>query len=228
MMKTRTPVATTVLALLLGSAGSAVAQIPLPLNISGNQATATISLPGGIGAELTITFENAVGLNSSSLAATIKLVNPLELLGRLPSLASLPGSYPVLLLVGPTPGSGLSYSGLYTVSLYTHNLNLNPLVPLSLFKGPNGGVFKDITVYEGIGSYRCSGSDGSFSEFLILVDLRNINNVINGKFNTLQSTLTANAGSMPAPVFDALQTLLSDALALYQGGSTTAAADTIG
>src|SRR5262245_50530821 len=106
MTKMRTPVATTVLTLILGGAGSAVAQIPLPLNISGNQTTATISLPKGIDAELTITFENAVGLNSSSLAATVKLVNPLELLDRLPSLVSLPGSYPVLLRVGPTPKSG--------------------------------------------------------------------------------------------------------------------------
>ena len=36
--------------------------IPVPLVIDGNQATATIDLPGGIDDELTLTFENSVGL----------------------------------------------------------------------------------------------------------------------------------------------------------------------
>jgi hypothetical protein len=217
--------------ILAGSVGAAnvAAQTPVTLTVSGNEAQGTITLPGGIGAALTITFENAVGLTPTALQASVTLVSPLDLglLARLPSgfppPVGIPGAFPVLLEIEPAPGSALSFSGIVKVSLYTFNLNLNALVPLSFFKASNGGSFKDITTSEASGSYRVDGSGGDLSEFLIVVDLRSINSVINQKFTALQATLTANSASMPPAVASSLQTQLDAAKALFQSGATVQA-----
>jgi hypothetical protein len=62
-----------------------------------------------------------------------------------------------------------------------------------------------------------------FSEFLIVVDQRPINAVINGKFNALQALLTEHAGSIPAGVKNTLQALLNQARTLFLLGQTIAA-----
>ncbi|MBV8202069.1 MAG: hypothetical protein JOZ15_15725, partial [Acidobacteria bacterium] len=66
------------------------------LTISGNQVTATLDLPG-ISADLTLTFEQAVGLTAGNLGLSAQLVNPQDpnLLSRLPAggLVTLPGAF---------------------------------------------------------------------------------------------------------------------------------------
>ena len=203
----------------------AFAQTPIPLTVSGNEARGTISLPGGISADLTISFESVVGLSPSALEASARLVTNLSLLGRLPNLATLPLEFPVLLRIGPSASSNLSFDGVATVTLHTPNLELDPSLPLALFKATNGGPFRDITTWEGAGSYRVGGSTGTFSEFLIVLDLRSIDVVISGKLNALQALLNGNSGSMPPLVATTLQTLLTEASTLYHSGETTAAAD---
>jgi hypothetical protein len=215
---------------VLGASG-AFAQIPTPppilttpipivLTVSGNQAQADIDLAGGIEVDLTITFENVVGLTPSALSVSATVVNPLDpaLLARLPGLLQLPGAFPVLLQIDPSASSGLTFEGLYKVSLHTHNLQLNPAVPLALFKAPDGGPFRDVTLYEGRGSYRVDGGGGDFSEFLIVIDVRPIDTVIADKFNSLQGLLNTYGGSIPIAVLTTLQSQLSQALASYQGG----------
>jgi hypothetical protein len=221
---------------VLGSASLAFAQLPLPtptppplvtlpvaLTVSGNDAQGTVELPGGIGLDLSIRFEKVVGLTPSALDVSASLVDPLDpaLLSRLLSLGNLsvPAAFPVLLRIAPSESSALTFAGLYVVSLHTHNLELNPLLPLSLVKSPDGGAFRDITRSEGRGSYRDDGGGGDFSEFLIAADLRPIDTVIAGKFDDLQAILTDNAASMDPAVVSALQAQLSQALALYQAGA---------
>jgi hypothetical protein len=203
----------------------------LPVTVSGNEASVTIELPGGIGAELTITFEDVEGLTPTSLDVSAELVSPLDfaILSRLPAGVSIPQSFPVLVTIEPSASSLLSFSGTYHISLYTHNLQLNPAVPLSLFKAPRTDPFSppspfgDITVSEGRGSYRAGGSGGDFSEFLIVVDNRPINAVINGKFDALQASLTEHSGSIPASVLNSLFSLLTQARTLYNLGLPIAA-----
>jgi len=195
--------------------------VPIELTVSGKKVHGKIVLPGDIGADLTIAFETVVGLTPTALEASATLVNPLdpELLARLPGPGvTIPPAFPVLIRVGPSPTSALSFAGIYTISLHTHNLPLDPATPLCLFKSPDGGPFRDITRWEGRGSYRDDGGGGDFSEFLIGVDMQPIDSVIVFKFADLQATLTDNAGSMPPFVLDTLQALLSNALALYQSG----------
>ena len=225
--------------MVLGSASLAFAQLPLPtptpppppplvtlpvtLTVSGNDAQGTVALPGNIGLDLTIRFEKVVGLTPSALDVSASLVDPLDpaLLGRLLTLGNLsvPAAFPVLLHITSSESSALSFTGVYTVSLHTHNLELNPLLPLSLVKSPDGGSFRDITRSEGRGSYRDDGGGGDFSEFLIVADLRPIDTVIAGKFDDLQAILTDNAASMSPAVVSTLQAELSQARALYQSGA---------
>jgi hypothetical protein len=215
--------------LVLGSSSLVHAQLPpvcgsVPLTVLGNEVSGSITLLG-IGVDVTLTFESATGLDAGALEAEACLVNPLDpaLLSRLPALLKIKAGFPLLLRVGPSPTSALSFTGAYQISLHTHNLCLDPLKPLTLVKAHDGGPFADITKWEGIGSYRDDGSGGDFSEFLITLDLRPIDNVINGKFTALQSLLNDSAASIPASVLTLLQSDLSQALGFYQAGNIPAA-----
>jgi hypothetical protein len=202
--------------------------IPVVLTVSGNEAQGSFELPGGFAADLTIAFENSVGLVPAALDVTVAVVNPLDplLLGRLPGPGlAIPVGFPVLLRISPSSASALSFSGAYTISLHTHNLQLLATLPLSLFKAPDGGPFRDITKWEGRGSYRDDGSGGDFSEFLIAVDLRPIDGVIVGKFDDLQATLNDNAASMAPAAVAALQASLTQARTYYQAGDLRRAID---
>jgi hypothetical protein len=223
---------------VLVTAPAAHAQVPVPITVSGHTASASIELPNGLGAELTITFEEVVGLNPESLAVTATVVNPrdLSLLARipgalpllpppLPSLApvTIPAAFPVLLRVSPPATSTLSFSGRYAISLHTHNLQLDSAVPYALYKAHDGGVFRDIMRWEGRGSYRAGGGGGDFSEFLILVDRRPIDTVILEKFAALDLLLTENATSIPPTVLTSLLQRLASARAFFDSGAIVAA-----
>jgi hypothetical protein len=216
---------TTAPLLVLCVAPSAAQTIPVPLVIDGNQASATIALPGGIGADLTLTFENSVGLNPSALDAWVSLVNPLDpaLLSRLPAQVQVPVLFPVLLRIGPSASSALSFSGVWTLALHTHNLWLDPWLPLSLYSAEDGGAFRDIMGWEGTGSYRAGGSGGNFSEFLIVIDLQAIDLVITQKFAALQALLDEHENSMPPLVAATLQTRLTQARTRYLLGDISGA-----
>ncbi len=197
--------------------------------ISGNELTARIELAGGVAADLTITFENVVGLNANALALSATLVDPsdLTLLSRLPGGASIPAGFPVVVRVDPTGSSALSFEGVYRLSLYTHNLTLGANSPLRLYRAPQGGAFGDMTGYLQAGSVRAGGSGPGFSEFLIVADVQSIDSVIAGKFDALQGQLTANSDSMPPAVAADLQQRLNQARAAYDSGALAAAIDGI-
>lgn len=202
--------------------------VPVSLTVAGNEAFGSFDI-GGIGADLRISFENVVGFTSTALDVTATLVSPVDpaLLARLPvgGLVGIPVGFPVVIRISPDPASDLSFEGEYFVSIHTHNLHLDVNVPLSLFKSPDGGTFKDITRSEGRGSYRDDGGGGDFSDFLIVVDLQPIDAVIGAKFDDLQSTIANNAGSMPPDVVATLQADLASARTLYQSGAIRDAID---
>jgi hypothetical protein len=208
----------------VAAVGTAVAQVSITPVINGNQLTAQIQLLGGVNADLTITFEQVVGLNPGALSLSATLVDPTDpaLLSRLPTggLVTIPAAFPVLLHIEPTAGSALSFSGVYRISLYTQNLTFAP--GFRLFRGPSSGALSDMTGSLDMGSVRAGGSGPGYSDFLIVVDTRLVDTVIVAKFDALQAALTANAGSMPAAVLNDLQSRLNNARSLYDGGSLTA------
>jgi hypothetical protein len=215
---------------VLVSCAAVSAQGIANLTISGNQVTATVDLPG-ISADLALTFEQSVGLTASNLGLSAQLVDPHDpgLLSRLPSggLVTLPAAFPVLVRVQPPPGGGLSFGGIYTLDLHTHNLQLTANCPLRLFSAPDGGPFDDITVNMGTGSYRVRGTKGSFSDFVIVADARPQAGVVSQKFDALGGLLSTYAGAIPGPVLDDLTHQLQTARAYYQAGDNVDAATTV-
>src|SRR5262245_53340499 len=219
---------------LLASAPAAFAQTPIPLTIDGNRALGTIMLQGGFTADLVISFENVSGLTPSSLAASAVVVDPADpsLRARLPGMVAPLDAFPVVLHIAPTNASNLQFHGVVDVELHTPNLHLEPWMPKSLFKAPDGAFFDDITTSEAEGSYRVCGSGGGFSEFLIVSDDQQLRQaqelqkaqaplivtVIVNKFVKLESFLTLHATSMPLLVYTTLHTKLLQARSLFDSG----------
>jgi hypothetical protein len=226
-MKNRLDVVLLSLLLLSASPVPGFAQTALTPSISGNELTARIELAGGVAADLSIKFENVVGLNSNALALTATLVNPgdLTLLSRLPSGVSIPAGFPIVLKIEPSAASALAFEGVYNLSLYTHNLTLGANSPLRLYRAPGGGSFQDMTGYLQAGSVRAGGSGPGFSEFLIAADTRQVDSVIAGKFDALQNFLSASASAIPATVAADLQQRLNGARSAYGTGALPAAID---
>jgi hypothetical protein len=191
--------------------------------INGNELTGRIELPGGIAADLTVTFEQVVGLTPNALTITATLVNPLDtgLLARLPSGASIPVGFPVLVEIQPSAGSTLTFSGVYRISLYTHNLNIQ--TPLRMVRGGSSGPLVDMTGFLEVGSVRAGGTGPGYSQFLLVLDPRPLDPVITSKFDALQSLLTAHAGTMPPAVSAGLQQQLTAARDLFEAGDTSGA-----
>jgi hypothetical protein len=205
------------------------AETPLLPTISGDELTARIDLAGGVAADLTIKFENVVGLNPGALTLTATAVNPgdLGLLARLGSGVSIPAGFPVVVRIEPTGSSSLSFEGVYNLSLYTHNLTLGANSPLRLYRAPAGGAFSDMTGYLQAGSVRAGGSGPGFSEFLIAADTRPVDSVIVGKFDALQNHLSANGAAISPAVAADLQQRLNQARAAYNTGALAAAIDAV-
>jgi hypothetical protein len=229
-----------VVAFLLAALSSvaATAQGISNLVISGNQVTANLDLPG-ISADLTLTFEQVVGLTAGNLGLSAQLVNPADstyagLLARFPApvppgagTITLPAAFPVVVHVQPPASGGLSFSGIQTLELHTHNLDLTASCPLRLFSAPAGGAFNDITTTMGTGSYRVRGSGGSFSEFVIVADTRPLGTVVNQKFDALGNLLSTYGDAIPASLLNDLTQQLQAARALYQAGNNVGAANAV-
>jgi hypothetical protein len=198
--------------------------VVVPFEVVGNQVKAEIDI-GVIHVRLQITFEEVIGLNQNALniTATKILTGDLSILKRLsnPTEITIPLQLPVLINITPTQNSTLTFTGAYEVELYTQNLTFLPA--LRLFKAANGLQFRDITTFTGMGSYRVRGTSGDFSDFLILVDLRSSQTVIQQKFNLLQETLSSNAAQIAPAFYQSLQGWLDAARASWQAGQKSEA-----
>jgi hypothetical protein len=216
--------------LLSGAAAAASAQGISNLQISGNQVTASLDLPG-VSADLTLDFEQVVGLTAANLGLSAQLVDPKDpnLLSRLPAggLITVPGLFPVMVRVQPPAAGGLSLSGIYAFGLHTPNLEFAANCPLRLFSAAEGGPFSDITTAMGAGSYRVRGSRGSFSDFLIVADARPLASVVSQKFDAIDNLLAIYAGAIPGPLLDDLNRQIQAARAYDRAGDEAAAANAV-
>ncbi len=217
--------------LLLFASVPATAQTTLTPQISGNTVTASTTLPGGIDLDLTISFEQVLGLNANALTLTAGLVSPTNpsIVSRFPdpTSISIPGTFPVLVQIVPVSTSGLSFSGVCQVFIHTHALTLTTNSPLRVFKSHAGGPFQDITTSLDMGSVRGGGTTDNMSDFLIVSDLRPTDTVISGKFSDLQNQLTANASTINPTVYSSLQQQLGQAQTYYNQGALTSAINAV-
>lgn len=208
-----------IVAMLLLAAPPASAGGIANVTVSGNSAAVTVSLPLGLGADLTLSFDNVVGLSAANLglsAQAVSLASP-ALLARLPA-DTAPG-LGLLVRIEPPATGGLSFSGLATLDLHTHNLPFLAPCPLRLFSAPLGGPFADITASIGAGSYRARGNTGGFSEFLIVTDGRPVNSVIETKFDRLEQLLDDHDAALPAWLVNQLTQELAASRADYAQGA---------
>lgn len=213
--------------LVVFAALPAAGQGVLNANVSGNSISIDISVLG-LGLDLTLGFEEVTGLSLANLGVSAQLVNPFSssLRARLPSGSGII-AIPLIVRIEPPASGSLSFTGVATVDLHTNLIHYFPGTPLRFFAAPVGGPFEDITVAMGPGSYRVRATRGGFSEFLIVFDLRSVNQVIGTKFNRLEQLLDAYEGSMPGSVYDDLEESLEDARAAFNGGSTSGAIEEI-
>lgn len=199
------------------------------IEVTPDHVAAKIELPGNFRADLDLQFEHSVGLTAESIGLTATLVDPkdLALSGRLPTAATLISAFPVLIRIEP-PGSGpLSFSGVVSIDLHTHNLTYVPGTPLRFYVASAGKPFQDITASMGMGSYRTGANKGGFSEFLIVADLRPVNSVINEKFTRLQGVIDGFSRSIPDSVMSTLQALVDAAQAANDANDATTASEQI-
>ncbi len=202
----------TTLLLSLGSAASKAD--PVELTVQGNKVEAIINLTGNVSADLTLTFENSVGLTADNIGITAEVVNitDLSLLNRLPDTLNinLLTAFPMLITIEPPSNKGFAFSGLATVDIHTHNLEYLPGTPLRFFKAPLNGQFEDITATMGSGSYRARGTTGKFSQFLIVADLRPVLTVVNTKYNRLSNKLSAFSTQIDPVLYTELNSKLNE------------------
>jgi hypothetical protein len=205
------------------------AALPAAAQTSGSLSL-PLSLPGVSGL-LTVAFDDVNGLTAPALGVTTRLVSPLDLstLSRLPLSVSLAVRFPVLVRIEPPVSGGLTFTGVTSIELKSLNLQLlGYLLPLRLYAAPLGGGFVDITSAQADNKgYRVQGSKGGFSEFLMVVDLTPLHQVITGKLDRLDQILADNAGAIPAPVATELSADVAAARAHYLGGDSAAAIDDV-
>ena len=191
-------------------------------SVSGNTVSLSIALPGSLGADVTLTFEDVTGLSLTNLGVSVHVINPLDpaLLARLPGGSVPAAAFPVLLRIEPPSTGGLSFSGVASLRIHTHNLQYTATTPLRIFSAPLGGAFKDVTASMGSGSYRARSTTGGFSEFLIVSEGRTVDQVIVEKFDRLEALLEGYEGTMSSALYDDLEELLEAARAEYVQGDT--------
>jgi hypothetical protein len=200
------------------------------LRVIGNQVTGILNLPG-ISADLGISFGAVRNLNPNSIGITARLVNPLDpsLLARLPKggLIGIPVAFPVLSHITPPPAGGLAFAGTYDFGLHVENLIYLPQTPLRLFSAPDGGAFQDITEDMGSGSYRVRGCKGTFSDFLIVLDLRSTASVVQTKFTNLTTLLAGDHSAIAPALLTQLENQVALAQSQYTAGHAAQASQTL-
>src|SRR5207247_1768305 len=126
----------------------------------------------------------------------------------------LPGiSLPVWITIKTTVG----FRGPAKVGLHLYVLEYNPSLPLRLFvsDGTLQSLFKDRTAYEGPGSMYTSCYRDAFSEFVIAWDGRRPGDVINFKFNELDTYLTTCKGLISPDRYTDLRARVHDVYEAY-------------
>lgn len=215
---------------LLGCPLAAFAQVlPVQVAVSGDTATASIGSPLYPLADMTLDFDQPAGLSTASLGLSAKLVSlqDVALLARLPDLQlnQIDQLFPLLVTVEPPATGGLSFRTV-RVEVHTHALPYSTGSSYRLFKAPLGGGFVDITDEVAPGSVRARGTTGGFSQFLVLLDLRETGDVIDGKIAALRARVASLPASERQPFSDHIDDAEA-ALAIDDHAAAIAAVDQV-
>lgn len=199
------------------------------IEIHGNQYIARISTANNFEAELVITFESPdLLLAVTSLDVSATEVVPTSLQARLPPGVFLPARFPVVIQVdqGSDLLTAVTFDNGYSVALRTPDLELRSYSPYRLFKAHNGGAFEDLTSSIGLGSYRARGTSGSFSEFVIAADMRPQGQILEQKYQDIQTVLDDENGvGITAGTYNVLNGELGASYSAFQAANLPLAVD---
>ncbi|MCW8092608.1 DUF6689 family protein [Alteromonas sp. ASW11-130] len=195
--------------LMIITANMAEAQVTPPhsLTVADDTIQASISLPGNIGVDVKVEFDNSIGLHANNIDIHATLLNPSDpsIVDRLPSsLITADSAFPVLVSISPKADFGFGFEGVAMVELYTTALHYVEGTPLRLFRSHDNGDFEDITMLTASGSFRARGNTGSFSDFIILADMRSLSENLNDKFSALNNVLSSNRSAIDTSVLNPL------------------------
>ncbi|MFA3793152.1 DUF6689 family protein [Aliiglaciecola sp. SL4] len=185
---------------------------PISTSVDGDTLKAKLQVTSQIEIDLTLEFEKSVGLSSDNIdiSATLVNVNDLNILNRLPiNDVSIFSSFPVVVSISPKTQEGFAFEGLASVELYTKAISYQSSMPARLFTSHDGGDFEDITSMVSAGSIRARGNTGRFSEFMILLDERDNDDIIADKLTQLEDTLDDNQSSLSGVLLSSLQTSIA-------------------
>jgi hypothetical protein len=215
-----------VLAVSSGAAFGQLAPVAPEVDVQIGAARATVVVTAGeLGLDLVLSFEEVIGLTTADLGLSAKVVDALDpaLLGRLPTGVTVPAVFPLMVSIEPPATGGLSFGGVATLEVHTHDLDFTVDTPLRLFASHDGAPFEDITYFMGMGSYRAGGRTGGFSDFLILADARPVSAVVDEKIARLRSFLEAWSADIEPTLASDLQGRLTAAESAWLAADPAAA-----
>lgn len=202
------------LAVFLISAQSSLATpvAPVKLEFNNNSIEAEFTLNSAIEVDLSLAFDNSIGLHPSNFDITAELVSLTDpdVLNRLPSsLVQMRAAFPVVVSVKPKAGAGFGFEGMAAIELYTKAMHYNSNIPLRIFRSHDNGTFEDITMLTSAGSIRARGNLGGFSDFMIMLDTRLPDAVISHKYQLAEQLLTDNRSDIEATLLNQIDTQMT-------------------
>ena len=204
--------------------------LPVSVSVSGNVAVAQIGSPATPLAEVTLTFDDASNLNVASLGLSARLVDlqDPQLLARLPdaNLIRLDSALPLLVTIQPPVAGGLTFHRTGRFELHTHQLLYSVGSNYRVFKAPVGGAFRDTTEEIAQGSVRARSRYGGFSQFLVLVDVRQTSSVVAEKIAWLRNRV-ASLPTAEQPVFSSQLDTIESAVANHDYATALTAVDAL-
>lgn len=193
---------------VISAQGKAQTVTPMSVTVDGNTLQAKLSFNHTIEIDLSLEFENSVGLSASNIdiSATLVDLNDASVLSRLTSSnISVVPSFPVIVSVTPKSDAGFSFEGLASIEIYTKAIDYNSSMPARIFRSHANGAFEDITSMISAGSIRARGNMGSFSDFMILLDEREDEALMADKLNQINELLSQHGHLSSAALGGALQ-----------------------
>lgn len=193
-------------------ATQSLAVTPVNTVVSENKIQASIPVSSTISLDVTVEFENSVGLTADNILIEAFLIpdNDISVLSRINSSAvNLHPNFPVLLSIAPKGDKGFSFEGLASVEIYTKAIAYQAGMPAKIFTSHAGGDFEDITSMVSAGSLRARGNLGKFSDFIIVLDERSFNVDTESKLAQIDQILLDNQTNVNTALFNELQAISS-------------------
>ena len=196
------------------------------IRIDGNVVEADFAVKSSSGT-LTIRFEHVTALTVESLGLRIEELDPesKQVLRRLMPGVSIPMRFPVQIRIDPPADGGLSFTGVVTVEIHTHDLKLTEDSKYRLMSSPHDGTFVDVTESVRAGSIRPKSTKGNFSDFIIGIDKRPLSDVVEAKFVQLATLLDEHESQISPELHAELENLCSAAARAYGSGEIASAVE---